>query len=300
MPTGVIASPMIDPAEPELLAFVRRYQDDAGFKSGLRIAEELIRRWQLSFTETIPGANYCLVFGVKDAEDRERVLRVPLSAEERGSGYYAQLAFSGSGGVTVYRHDEPTGSTLMTRLRPGAMLSDAGLDAKTEVEICCGVIRSLDCGATQGAAKIADWYMPFFAVNETEGIPRDLLHQAQSIADRLLATTAKGVLLHGDLHHFNLLSHGNEWFAIDPKGVIGDPALEPAAFIRNPCTTIRQVKDLPALMRTRIQCFAEGLGLPTGRIWEWAFAHNVLSAWWDDPAERWKTIEVVEAILEAK
>lgn len=41
-------------------------------------------------------------------------------------------------------------------------------------------------------------------------------------------------MLHVDLHHDNILQNGNEWLVIDPKGVVGEPAYEVAAFIHNP------------------------------------------------------------------
>lgn len=43
------------------------------------------------------------------------------------------------------------------------------------------------------------------------------------------------MLLDGDLHHFNILrAHRQPWLAIDPKGLVGDPAYEVGAFLYNP------------------------------------------------------------------
>jgi streptomycin 6-kinase len=88
--------------------------------------------------------------------------------------------------------------------------------------------------------------------------------------------------------------------AIDPKGVLGEPAFEPAAFLRNPYTTIYSQPDLVGLMRSRIRVFAEGLGLPAYRIWAWGVAQNTLSASWCPPEERQQPMTVVEAIRQAK
>lgn len=42
-------------------------------------------------------------------------------------------------------------------------------------------------------------------------------------------------LLHGDLHHGNILAAQREpWLAVNPKGVIGEPAYEAAALVRSP------------------------------------------------------------------
>ncbi|WP_341788905.1 MULTISPECIES: aminoglycoside phosphotransferase family protein [unclassified Rickettsia] len=49
--------------------------------------------------------------------------------------------------------------------------------------------------------------------------------------DKLLERTEPQTLLHGDLHHDNILQNGKQWVAIDPKGVIGYPINEIWAFI---------------------------------------------------------------------
>jgi streptomycin 6-kinase len=220
---------------------------------------------------------------------------VPLCEEESGPGFHAQLAFSGRGGVTVLKQDDQTGSTLMPRLMPGTMLHEAGLDPAEEVASCCNVIQRFGSQQLPEAIPIESWYEPFLATDSAEMIPDDLLKEAQRIAGDLLSTANDRVLLHCDLHHYNLLLHGDEWLAIDPKGVMGDPYLEPAAFLRNPIG----VDPDAVLQATRIQTFADLLGLKAARIQAWGVVHNVLSAWWCEPLDRQHTIRIVEAIRAA-
>src|SRR5262245_61159391 len=42
------------------------------------------------------------------------------------------------------------------------------------------------------------------------------------------------VLMHGDFHHFNILSSERGWLVIDPKGVIGPAGYEVGPFMMNP------------------------------------------------------------------
>jgi streptomycin 6-kinase len=65
-------------------------------------------------------------------------------------------------------------------------------------------------------------------------IPHKLLTASKECALRLFAQSTTSVLLHGDLHHDNILHDGNAWVAIDPKGLIGDPAYEIAPLLCNP------------------------------------------------------------------
>lgn len=52
---------------------------------------------------------------------------------------------------------------------------------------------------------------------------------------KLAASQDETTLLHGDLHHYNVLSDVRRgWLAIDPKGVIGEVEYEAGAIFRNP------------------------------------------------------------------
>ncbi|TFC05811.1 hypothetical protein E3O42_02265 [Cryobacterium adonitolivorans] len=50
-----------------------------------------------------------------------------------------------------------------------------------------------------------------------------MLQRVADPAKRLLATTtaADVVVLHGDIHHGNVLDFGDRWAAIDPKALLG-------------------------------------------------------------------------------
>ncbi len=58
------------------------------------------------------------------------------------------------------------------------------------------------------------------------------------LAQELLLSQGEPVLLHGDLHHYNLLQHQDTWLAIDPKGVVGEREFEIGAFLRNPVCVV--------------------------------------------------------------
>ena len=86
------------------------------------------------------------------------------------------------------------------------------------------------------------------------------------------------MLLHGDLHHGNILSAAREsWLAIDPKGLAGEAEYEVGAFVRNRLLP----KPGPELLLARsIDQFADELGFDRERVLGWSLAQAVLSAWW--------------------
>jgi streptomycin 6-kinase len=87
-------------------------------------------------------------------------------------------------------------------------------------------------------------------------------------------------LLHGDLHHYNVLLDANRgWLAIDPKGVIGELEYEVGAVLRNPFERPKVFLE-PRSIERRLGQFATRLNLNYQRMVAWGFAQAVLSAIW--------------------
>jgi streptomycin 6-kinase len=75
----------------------------------------------------------------------------------------------------------------------------------------------------------------------------------------------RATLVHGDLHHHNLLAHGHRYVAIDPKPMLGEPEFDVASFLWNPLGTAMRLDVTEA----RIRAFT-ALGLDESRIRAWA------------------------------
>jgi streptomycin 6-kinase len=88
------------------------------------------------------------------------------------------------------------------------------------------------------------------------------------------------MLIHGDFHHFNVLSSERGWLAIDPKGVVGPAAYEVGPLLINPWDEFLTRPDPVRLTGRRIAILAERLGFERERVRDWGLAHAVLSAWW--------------------
>jgi len=67
---------------------------------------------------------------------------------------------------------------------------------------------------------------------------------------------------------------------MDPKGVIGEPAYEVAAFFRNPIPELLHHADATTIIYNRITRFSELLGIPAKRILDWCFVQAVLAWVW--------------------
>ncbi|HYJ89065.1 MAG TPA: aminoglycoside phosphotransferase family protein [Pyrinomonadaceae bacterium] len=123
----------------------------------------------------------------------------------------------------------------------------------------------------------------------------ELLARAENIFAELNASTEDRVILHGDLHHANILfSAKGEWLAIDPKGIIGDPGYEVGPFMLNQLPNNLSESATMEILSQRLSVFSDELHIGRERLGRWAFCHAVLSAVWDleEEAECGNTIRL--------
>ncbi len=191
----------------------------------------------------------------------------------------ALMAFSGFGVVQVL--SENNGLLLLECAVPGVSLTPHFPENDDKaINITANVIRRLHNAPIPRAhvfPHIKDWLA---ALDKDWSIPAEYLQKAREIRDQLLKTAGPDVLLHGDLHHDNILQNGNGWLVIDPKGVIGEPAYEVAAFIRNPMPNLLTVQNTSEIIQNRITGFAHLLDIPSKRILDWCFVQAALSWIW--------------------
>src|SRR5512132_4359180 len=87
------------------------------------------------------------------------------------------------------------------------------------------------CKTNTGWARGFERYL----TTDDARISKQLVEAAQKVFSDLGTSQSRPRLLHGDLHHYNILFDSNRgWLAIDPKGVIGELEYEIGAVLRNP------------------------------------------------------------------
>lgn len=103
--------------------------------------------------------------------------------------------------------------------------------------------------------------------------------EAGEIAERILSNPHDVRVLHGDLHHDNILHGERGWLAIDPKGILGDPGFDAANFFYNPLDRHDLCLD-PKRIAYMAEIFAKVLGQSPAAILDHAIAWGCLSASW--------------------
>jgi streptomycin 6-kinase len=133
--------------------------------------------------------------------------------------------------------------------------------------------------------RLSDWFDGLKKLRATFGggtgpFNEKLVQRVERSAADFLAENHKPVLMHGDFHHFNILSSERGWLVIDPKGVIGPAGYEVGPLLINPWDDFLRRPDHRRLTQRRIAILHEHLGFERERIREWGLAHSILSAWW--------------------
>lgn len=157
---------------------------------------------------------------------------------------------------------------------------------------------------------IGRWSLAFKRLRErfdgkTGPLPPRMVEKAERLCQELQASTPRQMLLHGDLHHDNILSHGeNGWLAIDPKGVIGDLAYEAARFQHNPIPDFLSMNHPKKVAQRRVEIIAPILQEDQSRLLAWAFFDLMLGACWsvEENGNHWQysiaCAEILDTLLD--
>ncbi len=192
--------------------------------------------------------------------------------------------YAGNGSVYLLDVDLEQGALLLEHALPGVPLKKVcNGNEDLAIEHCVTIIGRLH-QASRSHVPTADEYRFPSIANLLEVLDKNLnldpkySNSARALASELLQTCQKSILLHGDLHHDNILqSSRDDFLAIDPHGVMGEPAYEVGAFIRNP---IPEILSMPQLIPHRIKKFATLMHMDAQRIQKWSYVQAVLAAAW--------------------
>lgn len=240
--------------------------------------------WGFDFGAALPGLSYAYVAQATLADGALVVVKAQPPHLESRSELAALRAWDGRGAVRLLKADTEHGIALLERLTPGETLESVADDDEA-TRVLARVMRTLHVPPPADAALITleRWGDALFDYSPAphDPVPADLVRDAASSYRALLESSPPPALLHGDLHHGNVLSSDRGgWLAIDPKGVVGDPAFEPSALFFNPLDRLARESDIPALMARRLAVVSETSGLERGRVAAWGFARTVLSICW--------------------
>lgn len=241
-----------------------------------------LTRWRLTRTGEPPMRTASSVLLPVLYDNRPAMLRLSHDPDER-RGNDVMAWWQGKGVAPVLEHDQ--GAILLERAvkdRSLADLVDEGDDIEATRQICHVASHMHGHHAPHQPAlpHLDDWFSDLLALAPARG---DWLARCAGSARALLADPHEPVVLHGDLHHGNILAFGTEgWRAIDPKGLFGERAFDFAPLFLNPDLAghPRRHADLPDIFAQRVDLVARTASLDRLRLMRWIHAWCGLSALW--------------------
>jgi len=262
------------------------------------------RRWSLDVSPPFADLSYNYVAPARHHDGTEIVLKIGVPRAEVEREIEALRVYNGRGSVRLLDAIPDQGILILERLEPGRMLADLWPDDDDEAtRIAAGVMRQLwrPVAVDHQFKKIEEWFEGLARLRSGfQGgcgpFPARLVETAESLYAELIQSAGEPLLLHGDLHHYNILSATREpWLAIDPKGVAGEAAYDVGALLRNPVPDVLIWPDLGGILERRTSILAEILELDRQRILGWGMAQAVLSAWWsyEDNDSEWREVLAV-------
>ena len=210
------------------------------------------------------------------------MLKLSHEADERLGGLLMEW-WDGDGAARVFARDGD--ALLMERATGPASLSDmarSGQDAEA-CRILCTAASRLHAPRSKPLPELTpleEWFRELWPAAARHG---GILARSAETARMLLAEPREVRVLHGDLHHDNVLDFGARgWLAIDPKHLIGERGFDFANIFTNPdlAYPTRPVATQPGCFARRLEIVTAAGGLERQRLLSWVLAWTGLSAAW--------------------
>ncbi|MED3916476.1 aminoglycoside phosphotransferase family protein [Priestia megaterium] len=271
------------------------------FPQLIRYCEE---RWHINIHSHFP-LSYHFVAPARKADGSELVVKLFVEPSELLHEQEALTALAGENTVKIVDSDAEKGILMLEKLSPGCPLFS--LSTKEEAAlIAARLMNSLwrvpHSDSTIETAVKREKQLREYTQMYPSGIDFlsfETLQHALSVFSELNLTSQQLFLLHGDLHHDNILQCGETWKIIDPKGLIGEKEYEIIPFLLNHLPKI----DVAETIDHRINIFVKELNVSKKRILLWGYAHSVLATCWliedcQDAASFLRAIEAFQHLFE--
>ena len=212
-------------------------------------------------------------------QGKPAMLKIAMVEEER-QGNLLMVWWNGVGAAQVLAQEDD--ALLMERAVGSASLIQKIHEGQDEEasRIICEVVAKLHTSRVGSYPpfelhSLARWFKVLEAAAVKYG---GVLIQAAATAYQLLSEPQEVVILHGDIHHGNILDFGaHGWLAIDPKGIIGERTFDYANIFCNPDL---EIATQPGRLVKQLNIISETANLNRLRLLKWILAYAGLSAAW--------------------
>jgi streptomycin 6-kinase len=241
------------------------------------VFERHLALWQLTPDGDPIATRSSRLLPVRCRDGMAAMLKI-ASEEEEARGAALMIWWVGDGAARALAHDGD--ALLLERALGGASLVEmahCGQDDEAS-RILCGVAARLHAPrptSPPAQVPLPVWFRELAPAAAAHG---GVFVEAAAAARTLLADPRELCVLHGDIHHTNILDFGARgWRAIDPKGLLGERGFDFANIFCNPDGPIATA---PGRLARQIGVVASAAALEPRRLLKWVLAYSGLSATW--------------------
>ncbi|HEY0495321.1 MAG TPA: aminoglycoside phosphotransferase family protein [Kutzneria sp.] len=229
------------------------------------IAADLLQRWSCGLDGPVVHGAVGVVLPVR-RDGRPAVVKVSFPHPGNVHQPDAFDVWNGSGAVRLYERDDARFAMLLERAGPDSLA--AVTDNDKAVTVLGELSRRLAVAAPAGLPRLRDEVAGWETeIRAAEFLPRRTVDAAVAA---LREFDHPETVVHGDLHDANVLAAEREpWLAIDPKGLVGDPAYDAFTVIHSPRLL------LTSGHKRALDVFCETAGIDRERARRWALVRAV-------------------------
>ena len=210
------------------------------------------------------------------------MLKLSHGADERLGGVLMEW-WAGDGAARVLARD--AAALLLERATGAASLADMARSGQDDeaCRILCATAAKLHAPRARPLPELIplkQWFEDLEPAATSHG---GILKRSAEAARFLFDGPREVGVLHGDLHHGNVLDFGERgWLAIDPKRLLGERGFDFANIFTNPdlADPVQPVATEPGRFAQRLDVVARAANLERQRLLLWILAWTGLSASW--------------------
>jgi streptomycin 6-kinase len=204
------------------------------------------------------------------------MLKIALEPEGR-RGCFLMTWWDGEGAAPVLEHDE---NAILLERAIGThslkQMAHTGRDDEAS-KIICAVAETLHNIKKSSLPELMPLDERFKSLWPAALQNGGVFVFAAKITKELLSSQKDIAVLHGDIHHDNILDFNGRWLAIDPTGLWGERGFDFANIFCNPDL---EIASQPGRLARQAVIVAEAANLEHKRLLKWILAYASLSAAW--------------------
>ncbi len=243
-------------------------------------------KWKLRDIMCLYEKESRAVYSAEAAGWGDVIVKISEDKKELKSGFDMLKTLDGTGCCKAYEFDAALGITVIERIFPGSPLREEP-NPEERVKAFYSVFQMIHTGGEdyEGHETYMDWLEraeQFCKDNRLGEEISEKMHRACQIGREMFAKYSERVLLHGDLHHDNILLGSDGYYMIDPKGIVGPEIFDIPRFLLNEFGYVTELAthNIKAHLRRMLKLMAEKTGYSVEDMEKLLFMEGILEAVW--------------------